>query len=342
MRHACEHCGATPGAQAWATGDTTGDTKAIDSLEAQAAAADARGDATLAGLLRVAAAKIKAQRDWLEGLGVDLDAAVAAVVLAIIADLRRARGRTVPERVRSMGITEAAIQQALAAQMAGRRDRLDDTLADLVKLTNEQINAGASGAPSPAPATGPTGATPPSPAPGASRVPSDAARRAADRVEQRLWVDAIIKPAAQRIQDGLDTGAPTDDLDTLADRIERNSGVSRGTAVTEARTQLAEFDRAVTVAGAEETGAGLYAYFGPDDAITRPFCAELVGFAFTPAQVAKMNNAQTIAPPIVSGGGYNCRHSWSPITEATASAMGLPRGTMAKVDTANRRARARR
>lgn len=68
-------------------------------------------------------------------------------------------------------------------------------------------------------------------------------------------------------------------------------------------------------------GALKYSYYGPNDKITRPFCKHMLkaGKLYTRAQVEAMDNEQ-LPNPFLTGGGYNCRHSWAMHMEAEESA----------------------
>ena len=315
MFHACPHCGSAPGGQAWATGPD-GDTRAIADLTAQARDANPE----LARLLRIIRDQIRVQRNGLRQVETGLKRVLADVTRAIVDDLKAAPGADVPEKVRRMNLNASAIAEVLTGALDPVRGDLDDTMAELVVLAELQLEAG--------------GIT--------DAVDLSAIEAAARRLDREFWGDTIVQPTAQRMWDGLATTIKGDDLDTVAERIRRQSGGSIGRAMTEARTQLAEFDRTVTAVNAEAAGAEVFAYLGPKDAITRPFCRVLVDKVFTREQVGRLDNAQTVVSPIISGGGYNCRHSWSPLSEVAADAMGLERGTMGDVNTANRRARAAR
>ena len=48
----------------------------------------------------------------------------------------------------------------------------------------------------------------------------------------------------------------------------------------------------------------------------------------------KLNNKQGL-PVKTGGGGYNCRHSWSPVSEGFIKAAGLDRATTKDISKAN-------
>lgn len=91
----------------------------------------------------------------------------------------------------------------------------------------------------------------------------------------------------------------------------------------EAATQYADtsirlFDRTVNGQLYEEAGIDTYAYFGPKDKVTRPFCLEHVGKIYTLAEIKKMNNGSAKFGNVwLYGGGPRCRHSFQPRPKAT-------------------------
>jgi hypothetical protein len=57
----------------------------------------------------------------------------------------------------------------------------------------------------------------------------------------------------------------------------------------------------------------LYAYVGPVDDIIRPFCLEHVGKVYTKPEIDALDNGQ-MPNTFLTGGGWNCRHLWAPIS----------------------------
>lgn len=157
-----------------------------------------------------------------------------------------------------------------------------------------------------------------------------------------LWGDRVRQPAISTIRRGFQAAADGRPARDIIPQVQRDLGVTRGRAKTEARTQVATFSRTVTSVVAEASGVDWFIYRGPDDGLTRPFCQELVGKAFQRDQIDAMNNAQTMVSPMFSGGGYNCRHAWLPVTEGFVERHAIDRGTMANVRAANSRAQAAR
>jgi hypothetical protein len=97
---------------------------------------------------------------------------------------------------------------------------------------------------------------------------------------------------------------------------------------TETQTLLAGFSRAVTTGKAKELGFTLFMYLGPDDKVTRPFCAHVLErdpAIYTIEEIQALNG-HSEAPEgldvMLYGGGYNCRHDWRPLSEESAKEMG--------------------
>lgn len=85
---------------------------------------------------------------------------------------------------------------------------------------------------------------------------------------------------------------------------------------------------------ADTVGMDHYLYTGPKDGITRPFCRPLINKVVDKTQLSKLNNGQGLSVR-TSGGGYNCRHSWSPVTESFMKAAGLDKATASDISKAN-------
>ncbi len=58
----------------------------------------------------------------------------------------------------------------------------------------------------------------------------------------------------------------------------------------------------------------VFAYLGPADLKTRPFCHARVGKVYTKPEIDAMNNGQ-LPNVFLTGGGYNCRHSWIAVSK---------------------------
>jgi hypothetical protein len=63
----------------------------------------------------------------------------------------------------------------------------------------------------------------------------------------------------------------------------------------------------------------LYWYAGPADGLVRPFCREHLGKVYTRPEIDAMENNQ-LPNVFLTGGGYNCRHLWMPISRVSSLA----------------------
>ena len=158
---------------------------------------------------------------------------------------------------------------------------------------------------------------------------------------QNVFDDIVIPTVSKNMRDSLlsmvvDT--PKDvAISNLAQTLERGAG----TLQTEVRTKIAQFGRSVNMVAADSVGMDLFLYTGPMDGETRSFCRELVNKVVDRSQLGKLNNNQGLSVRS-SGGGYNCRHSWSPITESFMKLADLEKATDADIQQANSRARKRK
>lgn len=321
--HLCPLCGAVPprprsGAGgplllAAGSGDDSAADLAIADLTRQAKSAPPE----LARLLRLIRDRIALQEKAAGLVERGLRRTYRALVEALREALGGARGATVAARAQSLALNLATLGSLLVA--AGLDDLQAEVAAaqeDLVGLATDTVEAG-----------------------GLRReVSATAIRAAVSTFQQGFWDARIIQPSAERLFDGLRSSITGESLDDAVDRLAKSLEVSIPQAVTEARTRIAEFDRAVTAQSAAEAGAKHFIYLGPVDGITRPFCAELVGHVFTDEQIAQMDNGQVATSPLFSGGGFNCRHQFSPADPALVEALGWPMGTDAMVRRANERA----
>lgn len=171
-------------------------------------------------------------------------------------------------------------------------------------------------------------------------------------------IDDVIRktidgPAAIRIRDAISSNLGLVSIEELAFNIAEQEIQTIGRAQTEARTRLAEADRFVQettrkTLDPDDTIFAL-AYTGPKrvpglprskDPI-RPFCEHLVGKVFEIEVFNKANNQQKPGHPRYTGGGYNCRHSVTPVINADRSikALGYERGTAEDIKKANEAAK---
>lgn len=153
---------------------------------------------------------------------------------------------------------------------------------------------------------------------------------AVDSVFQDVIIPDTTKAIREALQ-GMSLGVPLKaSMSALSAQLER----SEGRQLTEVKTKIASYGRQVTAAVGESAGLDLYLYTGPRDAIARRFCKPLINKVVTEAQMARLDNGQGL-PVKLSGGGYNCRHSWSPVSQGFVDAAGLTMADAADIAKAN-------
>jgi hypothetical protein len=153
---------------------------------------------------------------------------------------------------------------------------------------------------------------------------------AVDAVFQDVIIPDTTKAVREALQ-GMVLGVP---LKASMSRLSAQMERSEGRQLTEVKTKIASYGRQVTAAVGESAGLDLYLYTGPRDGITRMFCKPLINKVVTEAQMARLNNGQGL-PVKLSGGGYNCRHSWSPVSQGFVDAAGLTMADAADIAQAN-------
>ena len=352
MPHACTLCGSAPEVQAWASPSERAD-----------AAADLRRQADeasepLATILRSMARAEEAQ-DEIGRIVADNWDTITIVLAGLLIDVARSRpGVPLRRAMREAGLDDRG-RLSEVVEGAGVGDIRREVLEPLAVIIDEAEVRGEAGRvvpPTPAPepagdAEPADGATPrpeprPRPKPDAGEQPPRPPRpeviREAEKRIKRLLDDHIAKPLEDVLEETVESTPPGEDAESAAQRLKDAAGRRKSAAVTESVTAAAEIDRAITMLSAELSDADWLYYGGPVDGITRPFCAELAGFAFRVEDAAELNNGQTATHPFISGGGYRCRHHWSPLSDGARIALDVPEGTRAMVKAANLRAARRR
>lgn len=125
-------------------------------------------------------------------------------------------------------------------------------------------------------------------------------------------------------------------MSNLAQSLQRGAG----SLTTEVRTKISQFGRSVNMIAADAVGMDLYLYTGPKDGITRNFCKAIINKVVSKDQLSKLNNNQGLSVRS-SGGGYNCRHSWSPVTSNFVELANLELATSKDIADANTGAKKR-
>lgn len=123
-----------------------------------------------------------------------------------------------------------------------------------------------------------------------------------EALSQELW-----RAVARGVIGGRPAPAILDDLSEILD-------VSEPHLQTLYDTSVSIFGRQVEALHADPAPDTPFLYMGPADKKTRPFCRARVGKAFTREQIDAMDNGQ-IDNVFLTGGGYNCRHTWVEISK---------------------------
>jgi hypothetical protein len=144
-------------------------------------------------------------------------------------------------------------------------------------------------------------------------------------------ISAGVKEALTNLTVDVDTSSV---ISTLSLKMQK----AEGRQLTEVNTKLSTYGRSVTAAVAESAGINYYLYTGPLDGLTRKFCQPLVDKVVSGSQMRRLNNRQGLSVK-TGGGGYNCRHSWSPVTMGFIKAAELDKATTKDISDANKGAK---
>jgi hypothetical protein len=109
--------------------------------------------------------------------------------------------------------------------------------------------------------------------------------------------------------------------DDLVEELARRAEITLRQAVTEVDTAIMAFARESLTTTAEEGGFDLFRCDGPKDGLNRPFCSRHVNRVYTSGDLDAEDNGQGLEPTSRFLGGYQCRHSLSPVTIEEARAM---------------------
>jgi hypothetical protein len=153
-----------------------------------------------------------------------------------------------------------------------------------------------------------------------------------------IFEDVILPDYKKAMRDAFQSLATQIPIDVVIGDLQRRLEQSEGRELTEVRTSISELGRSLTATAAAAGAIELYLYTGPKDGITRPFCRALIGLVVDESQMTKLNNGQGKSVKI-SCGGYNCRHSWSPVTDSFVEAADLERAKPSDISKANKGAK---
>ena len=155
-----------------------------------------------------------------------------------------------------------------------------------------------------------------------------------------VFEDVIIPDFKRATRDALLALSTEVPLDLVKSDLVQRLESSEGRQLTEVKTRISQYGRSITAAAADQAGLDHYLYTGPRDGLTRPFCKALIDLVVDDKQMRKLHNGQGLSVK-TSCGGYNCRHSWSPVTESFIQAADLERAKGSDISKANRGGRQR-
>jgi hypothetical protein len=126
--------------------------------------------------------------------------------------------------------------------------------------------------------------------------------------------DSLAQALSQSAMRGLfgarDVNRILDDLGLVVDRTESQIRTLYDTSVS-------VYGRAVEAVQAGDDPDTPFAYMGPVDSVTRPFCLQHVGKVYTRAQIDELDNGQ-LGDVFLTGGGYGCRHQFVEVSRFSA------------------------
>ena len=149
---------------------------------------------------------------------------------------------------------------------------------------------------------------------------------------------AIIIPDIQRtVREAFFQAEVSEDYGAAVDQLDRQLDRKASAHITEARTRISQYGRAIMTDAGRAAGLSNWLYSGPVDGITRQFCKPLAQKVIDADQLRRLKNG--VGPVLIWGGGYNCRHSLTPISADLVEAAGFERATSTDINNANKGAR---
>jgi len=148
-----------------------------------------------------------------------------------------------------------------------------------------------------------------------SRLDAQALRSLA--AQDYAYLDGIGAAAIQEVAggvvaDALAGGSRARMIDRVGATVNKQF---RRYAVTYADTALVSYDRVASMRYWKAAGLERFMYRGPKDIKNRKFCEAHVGKVYGLAQIAELKNGMKdgTADVLRFGGGWNCRHVWTPV-----------------------------
>lgn len=122
--------------------------------------------------------------------------------------------------------------------------------------------------------------------------------------------DGLVEGLWRVIVDGVLGVRPVEELlKDIQDLVDGSAAQARTIYDTAVSTYSRMVDQIRSTGAPDE----LFLYAGPADAKTRPFCLQRVGKVYARSEIERMDNHQ-LPDPMLSAGGYNCRHAFKRVS----------------------------
>lgn len=107
-------------------------------------------------------------------------------------------------------------------------------------------------------------------------------------------------------------------------QLERALDISEAQARTLYDTAIGILRRQVKLEDSSGDEGELFLFVGPLDRVTRDFCIDHLGHVRSRQEIEQLDNGQ-LPDPLLTGGGYNCRHIWQRVSALDVSLQELHR-----------------
>jgi len=111
-------------------------------------------------------------------------------------------------------------------------------------------------------------------------------------------------------------------VDALVQDFAQIAGISQRQARTLYDTAVSTYTRQVEQLHATGEASELFVYVGPADSVMREFCRKHIGRVYPRESIDEMDNGQ-LPNVLLTGGGYNCRHTWKRVSVLDDELIGL-------------------
>lgn len=132
-----------------------------------------------------------------------------------------------------------------------------------------------------------------------------------------IGMDAVETIVTQLKQGVIGNATFKDTVEILTDTIvgtDVRGGLLVRNAKTYAHDSIMELDRGLNLIAGNNFNAEHFYYAGPADKVIRDFCSYYVGKVLTRTEISGLDNGMGL-DVWMTGGGWNCRHSWVPVAK---------------------------